>query len=104
MDVVSAAPARRSRRQLLGRSGAGRTTDLSLARAPGGPSGAPLRVAMLAPPWISFPAPGYGGVESVVSSLTEALVRLGHEVTLFCAPGSVSRASVVALLEESHAD
>jgi len=59
---------------------------------------------MLAPPWISIPAPGYGGVESVVSSLTEALVRLGHEVTLFCAPGSVSRASVVTLLEESHAD
>jgi hypothetical protein len=47
---------------------------------------------MLAPPWISVPAPGYGGVESVVSSLTEALVRLGHKVTLFCAPGTVSRA------------
>ncbi|MGA2012879.1 MAG: glycosyltransferase family 4 protein, partial [Solirubrobacteraceae bacterium] len=50
---------------------------------------------MLAPPWISVPAPGYGGVESVVSTLTEALVRLGHDVTLFCAPGSVSRATVV---------
>jgi glycosyltransferase involved in cell wall biosynthesis len=43
-------------------------------------------------------------VESVVSTLTEALVRRGHEVTLFCAPGSVSRANVVALLEESHPD
>ncbi|MEA2211955.1 MAG: hypothetical protein QOF83_1903 [Solirubrobacteraceae bacterium] len=59
---------------------------------------------MLAPPWISVPAPGYGGVESVVSTLTEALVRHGHEVTLFCAPGSVSSAKVVALLEESHPD
>ena len=65
---------------------------------------AALRVAMLAPPWISIPAPGYGGVESVVSSLTEALVRRGHQVTLFCAPGSVSRADVVTLLEDSHAD
>ena len=65
---------------------------------------APLRVAMLAPPWISVPAPGYGGVESVVSSLTEGLVRLGHEVTLFCAPGSVSRASVMTLLDEAHPD
>jgi len=59
---------------------------------------------MLAPPWISVPAPGYGGVESVVSTLTEALVRRGHDVTLFCAPGSVSRATVVTLLEESHPD
>jgi glycosyltransferase involved in cell wall biosynthesis len=64
----------------------------------------PVRVAMLAPPWISIPAPGYGGVESVVSSLTEALVRQGHEVTLFCAPGSVSSATVVTLLAESHPD
>jgi glycosyltransferase involved in cell wall biosynthesis len=59
---------------------------------------------MLAPPWISVPAPGYGGVESVVSTLTEALVRRGHDVTLFCAPGSVSRANVVTLLDKSHPD
>ena len=66
--------------------------------------GEPLRVAMLAPPWISVPPPGYGGVESVVSVLTEALVRRGNEVTLFCAPGSVSSARVVTLLDESHPD
>lgn len=59
---------------------------------------------MLAPPWISVPPPGYGGVESVVSTLTEALVRRGHDVTLFCAPGSVSRATVATLLERSHPD
>lgn len=57
---------------------------------------------MLAPPWISVPPPGYGGVESVVDVLTEALVRRGHAVTLFCAPGSVSSARVVTLLDESH--
>ena len=34
-----------------------------------------LRVAMLAPPWISVPPPGYGGVECVVSVLTQALVK-----------------------------
>jgi glycosyltransferase involved in cell wall biosynthesis len=59
---------------------------------------------MLAPPWISVPPPGYGGVESVVSALTEALIRRGNAVTLFCAPGSVSSAKVVTLLQESHAD
>jgi glycosyltransferase involved in cell wall biosynthesis len=57
---------------------------------------------MLAPPWISVPSAGYGGVESVVSTLTEALVRKGHDVTLFCAPGSSSQATVVTLLRESH--
>jgi glycosyltransferase involved in cell wall biosynthesis len=109
MDAVSAAPARQSRRQPTARE--------SLAYVPDRPSSdellpgsrgyvgeASLRIAMLAPPWISVPAPGYGGVESVVSSLTEALVRRGHDVTLFCAPGSVSDATVVTLLEESHPD
>ena len=62
---------------------------------------ASLRIAMLAPPWISVPPPGYGGVESVVSTLTEALVRRGHDVTLFCAPGSVSSATVVTLLDDA---
>src|ERR1700733_14898746 len=100
MDAVSAAPARRSRRQLLGRASAGHSS----AGEPGSKSGAPLRIAMLAPPWISVPAPGYGGVESVVSTLTEALVRRGHDVTLFCAPGSVSRANVVTLLDKAHPD
>ncbi|MGH2913838.1 MAG: glycosyltransferase, partial [Solirubrobacteraceae bacterium] len=64
----------------------------------------PLRIAMLAPPWIPIPAPGYGGVESVVSALTETLVERGHEVTLFCAPGSRSAARVVTLLDEAHPD
>lgn len=63
-----------------------------------------LCIAMLAPPWISVPPPGYGGVESVVSVLTEALVRRGNEVTLFCAPGSESSARVVTLLDEPHPD
>lgn len=64
----------------------------------------PLRIAMLAPPWISVPPPGYGGVESVVDALTEALVRRGHAVTLFCAPGSRSSAEVVPLLGVAHPD
>jgi glycosyltransferase involved in cell wall biosynthesis len=40
----------------------------------------------------------------VVSVLTEALVRRGNEVTLFCAPGSESSARVVTLLEGPHPD
>ena len=67
MNAVSPAPTLRSRRQLWGRESSGHKPDHSSVRA----RRAPLRVAMLAPPWISVPAPGYGGVESVVSSLTE---------------------------------
>jgi glycosyltransferase involved in cell wall biosynthesis len=63
-----------------------------------------LRIAMLAPPWISVPPPGYGGVEAVVGVLADALVGAGHEVTLFCAPGSTSRATVVTLLDRAHPD
>jgi glycosyltransferase involved in cell wall biosynthesis len=100
MDAASAVLPRSSRRRLIGRPTAGRAPDLSLAGKPA----RPLRVAMLAPPWISVPAPGYGGVESVVSALTEALVDRGHAVTLFCAPGSVSRATVATLLDHPHPD
>ena len=38
---------------------------------------------MLAPPWITVPPPGYGGLESVVAALTDALVHRDHDVTLF---------------------
>jgi glycosyltransferase involved in cell wall biosynthesis len=62
----------------------------------------PLTIAMLAPPWIAVPPAGYGGVETVVSDLTEALVQRGHDVTLFCAPGSHSSAKTVPLLDAAH--
>jgi glycosyltransferase involved in cell wall biosynthesis len=64
----------------------------------------PLKIAMLAPPWIPVPALGYGGVESVVSDLTEALVTRGHDVTMFCAPGSRSAARIITLLDAAHPD
>src|SRR5579875_3508810 len=64
----------------------------------------PLRIAMLAPPWIPVPPSGYGGIEAVVDAITRELVRRGHEVTLFAAPGSRSEAKVVELLERPHPD
>ena len=65
-------------------------------------SARPLSIAMLAPPWIAVPPAGYGGVETFVADLTEALVDRGHDVTLFCAPGSHSSATTVMLLDEQH--
>lgn len=64
----------------------------------------PLRVAMLAPPWITVPPPGYGGIEAVVALLSDELVARGHDVTLFAAPGSHSTAKVVSPLAATHAD
>lgn len=43
----------------------------------------PLRIAMVAPPWLSVPPPGYGGLEQVVAGLVDVLVDHGHAVTLF---------------------
>ena len=63
-----------------------------------------LRIAMLAPPWIPIPPPAYGGIESVVALLTDALVTRGHQVELFCAPGSTSSAVVRPLLDGTYGD
>lgn len=67
-------------------------------------SAAPLHIAMLAPPWIPVPAPGYGGIEEVVRLLCNGLTARGHAVTLFAPPGSDSPAEVVEVLEEPHPD
>jgi glycosyltransferase involved in cell wall biosynthesis len=64
----------------------------------------PLRIAMLAPPWIPVPPPGYGGIEAVVDLVARELVRRGHTVTLFAAPGSRSEAEVIEVLERAHPD
>src|SRR5271165_4960843 len=66
--------------------------------------GRPLRIAMIAPPWIPVPPPAYGGIEAVVALLSEELVARGHQVTLFAAPGSRSSARVCAPLECAHVD
>jgi glycosyltransferase involved in cell wall biosynthesis len=63
-----------------------------------------LRVAMLAPPWIPVPAPGYGGIEEVVRLLCAGLAARCHDVTLFAPPGSESTADVSVVLEEAHPD
>jgi glycosyltransferase involved in cell wall biosynthesis len=46
----------------------------------------PLRVALLSPPFLPVPPPGYAGTERVVATLAQGLHDRGHEVTLF-APG-----------------
>ena len=47
-----------------------------------------LRIAQIAPLYESVPPQLYGGTERVVSWLTEELVALGHDVTLFASGDS----------------
>lgn len=56
----------------------------------------PLRIALIAPPWLPVPPPGYGGTERVVALLADGLVARGHDVTLYAAPGSATAARLVA--------
>ncbi|MBV8031100.1 MAG: glycosyltransferase family 4 protein [Betaproteobacteria bacterium] len=55
-----------------------------------------MKIAQIAPLAESVPPRLYGGTERVVSYLTEELVRLGHDVTLFASGDSVTRARLVA--------
>ena len=54
-----------------------------------------MRIAQVAPLHESVPPRLYGGTERVVSYLTEELVRLGHDVTLFASADSVTSARLV---------
>jgi glycosyltransferase involved in cell wall biosynthesis len=55
-----------------------------------------MKIAQIAPLAESVPPRLYGGTERVVSYLTDELVRLGHQVTLFASGDSVARAKLVA--------
>jgi glycosyltransferase involved in cell wall biosynthesis len=55
-----------------------------------------MRIAQIAPLYESVPPKLYGGTERVVSYLTEALIRQGHQVTLFASGDSQTRAQLIA--------
>jgi glycosyltransferase involved in cell wall biosynthesis len=42
-----------------------------------------VKIAVVSPVWFPVPPTGYGGIEAVVSLLTDGLVEAGHDVTLF---------------------
>jgi len=55
-----------------------------------------VRIAQISPLHESVPPKLYGGTERVVHFLTEALIDLGHDVTLFASGDSQTRAELVA--------
>jgi glycosyltransferase involved in cell wall biosynthesis len=60
-----------------------------------------MRIAQVSPLWESVPPTLYGGTERVVSFVTEELVRLGHDVTLFASGDSVTTAHLEAVCPQS---
>ncbi|MGO4839154.1 glycosyltransferase, partial [Rhizobiaceae sp. 2RAB30] len=54
-----------------------------------------MRIAQVAPLFEAVPPKFYGGTERIVSYLTEELVTLGHDVTLFASGDSSTRATLV---------
>lgn len=59
-----------------------------------------MRIAQVAANTEPVPPQGYGGTELVVSLLTEELVKRGHEVTLFAAGTSTTRAKLVTVVDQ----
>jgi glycosyltransferase involved in cell wall biosynthesis len=60
-----------------------------------------MRIAQVAPPFEAVPPTKYGGTEFVVATLTEELVRRGHDVTLFAAGGSHTSARLVPVVDQA---
>jgi glycosyltransferase involved in cell wall biosynthesis len=60
-----------------------------------------MKIAQVSPLYESVPPKLYGGTERIVSFLTEGLLELGHEVTLFASGDSVTRGKLVAISENS---
>ena len=60
-----------------------------------------MKIAQVAPLYESVPPKFYGGTERVVSYLTEELVRMGHDVTLFASGDSLTGAKLISPCPES---
>src|SRR3982751_5126351 len=60
-----------------------------------------LRIAQVAPLYESVPPKLYGGTERVVHYLTEELVSLGHNVTLFASGDSQTNAELISVVSKA---
>jgi glycosyltransferase involved in cell wall biosynthesis len=60
-----------------------------------------MRIAQIAPLFEAVPPKLYGGTERVVYALTEALVGMGHDVTLFASGDSVTSATLAPMREQA---
>jgi glycosyltransferase involved in cell wall biosynthesis len=61
----------------------------------------PLRIAQIAPLYEAVPPRLYGGTERVVAHLTDTLVSLGHDVTLFASGDTRTTARLAAVRDRA---
>jgi glycosyltransferase involved in cell wall biosynthesis len=60
-----------------------------------------MKIAQVAPLYESVPPRLYGGTERVVANLSDALVDLGHDVTLFSSADARTRARLVPVRDQA---
>ena len=60
-----------------------------------------MRIAQVSPLFEAVPPKLYGGTERVVYSLTEELVAMGHDVTLFASGDSTTSATLAAMRKQA---
>jgi Glycosyltransferase len=63
-----------------------------------------MKIAQIAPPWITIPPKNYGGTENVIYNLVEAQVAQGHDVTLFAPGDARTSAHLVSFFPRSLID
>lgn len=60
-----------------------------------------MKIAQIAPLWERVPPFRYGGIELIVSLLTDELVRRGHDVTLFASGDSITKAKLKSVHDKA---
>jgi glycosyltransferase involved in cell wall biosynthesis len=60
-----------------------------------------MRIAQIAPLYEAVPPKLYGGTERIVAHLTDALVDLGHDVTLFASADARTHATLVPVRDQA---
>ncbi len=60
-----------------------------------------MKIAQIAPPWLSIPPKNYGGAEVVIYNLIEQFVSQGHDVTLFAPGDARTSAKLVSFFPKS---
>jgi glycosyltransferase involved in cell wall biosynthesis len=60
-----------------------------------------MKIAQIAPLYEAVPPLLYGGTERIVAYLSDALVELGHQVTLFASADACTRAKLVPVRDQA---
>lgn len=60
-----------------------------------------MRIGLIAPPFLTVPPRGYGGIEQIVALLADGLTDRGHAVSLFASGGSETTAQLESPMPEA---